>query len=78
MKKYIKRNEFKLSISHVDFLRIFENSSLNSQKLLYVEGNSRHGPQVCAMGLLVNSDLFFLKVTLMASITKTSPPIRKQ
>ena len=42
-----------------------------------MEGNFRQGPQVCAMGLLVNFDSFFLKVTLMASKTKISAPVRK-
>ena len=64
-------------MSHVEFLRILENSSRNSQKLLYVEGNSSHDPQVCAMGLRVNFDSFFLKVTLMASTVKIIAPLRK-
>ena len=66
-----------MSISHVDFLRIFENSSRHSQKLLHVWGNFRHGPQVCAMSLFVNFDSLFLKVPLMASTTKSSAPVRK-
>ena len=66
-----------MSISHDDFLRIFENSSRHSQKLLLVQDNSRHGPQVCAMGLFVNFDSFFLKVPLMTFTTKISAPVRK-
>ena len=47
------------------------------KKSLYVQGNSRHDQQVCLIGLLINFDLFFLKVKLMASTTKIPAPLSK-
>ena len=63
-----------ISISQVFRLRILVNSSLNSTKLTYVEGISRRGPQVWAIGLVLKP-LYLINVTCIFLPTRISIPV---
>ena len=63
-------------ISQLFWRRILVNSSLSSQKLLYVGGNSSDGEYVWAIGLRENSFSYLINVTsILGTVNKSDPVI---
>ena len=63
-------------ISQLFWRRILVNSSLSSQKLLYVDGNSSDGEHVWAIGLRENSFSYLINVTsILGTVNKSDPVI---
>ena len=62
-------------ISQLFWRRILVNSSLSSQKLLYVDGNSSDGEYVWVIGLRENSFSYLINVTSMLGTVNKSDPV---
>ena len=62
-------------ISQLFWRRILINSSLSSQKLLYVDGNSSDGEHVWAIVLRKNSFSYLINVTSVLGTVNESDPV---